>query len=247
MPWPAWGWGQLLKGVAVLAAMLPAPATAYDTVLSKGPHQIAIRPGMGHGGRHAYFQKFKDAPIFPQNRGGMLMRFQVKFHPGFEWGCRGKLGGIFMGPGRASGFKQSERGSSHRIMWDAGGGVHAYVYVPRGSEHMQPPELRQRRRAGQEVWKREFAGAFNKVGVWHTVELGVKLNSVTRNGVPRADGKMMLRVDKLSRMLHDVVWRLYDDISIEHLVMNVFHGGPCRATRNSKLEVRKVTVHTWDG
>lgn len=250
MPWPTWGNAlkALTAGIAVLAAFLPTTNervgdTAHATLLA-GPQEIAIKAGMGHGTRHAYFQKFKEPPVFPQTRGGIIMRFQVKFHPGFEWGCRGKLGGMFMGTGSASAFQQSKRGASHRIMWDAGGGAHAYVYVPKGSEHLQPPELSNRKPAGQEVWLRDFAGKLNKFGVWHTVELGVKLNSV-KNGVPRADGKMMLRIGKLTKMLNKVVWRLYDDVAVEHFVISVFHGGPCKATRYSKLEVRKVGAHAW--
>lgn len=251
MPWPKWQ--NVLKAatavIALLAAFLPATIervgnTAHATLLT-GPRAIAIKAGMGHGAKHAYFQKFKDPPAFPMERGGIRMSFQVKFHRGFEWGCRGKLGGVFMGTTSASAFKQSKRGASHRVMWDSGGGAHAYVYVPKGSEHLQPPELAVRKKAGQDVWVRDFAGKLNKFGVWHTVELGVKLNSV-KNGVPRADGKMMLRIGGLTKSLNKVVWRLYDDVAVEHFVISVFHGGPCRATRYSKLEVRKVSARSWN-
>lgn len=233
--------------LALVSAFLPAMVHVTSdgaSTLLRGPLSVHIRAGMGHGRRHAHFERFDSRAVFPVRRGGLLVSFQVKFHKGFEWGCRGKIGGIFVGTGQASGFRQSKRGASHRVMWDSDGGAHAYVYVPKGSVRLQPPELDQRTADGQSVWLEDFAGALRKPDAWHDVRLGVKLNSV-RNGVPRNDGKMLLRINGLERVLDGVVWRLFDDVAIESFVINVFHGGPCHATRGSTLEIRRVKATSW--
>lgn len=206
------------------------------------PDEVGVRLKAGTGpGRHAFHREFKDEP-FPLKRGAVV-NFDVRFDRGFEWGCRGKVGGLFVGPGNADGGEHSKNGASLRLMWDAGGGAYAYVYVPKGSEQHQPRPLDESRRKGVEVFKEPFKRAL--VGSnWHRVQLGVKLNTFTKNK-PNADGELLLSIDDKQRVLKNVVWRLRDDLAVEQFVLSFFHGGPCRATRTSQAAVRYVNVYSW--
>jgi hypothetical protein len=214
------------------------PPSGGGTMLDRGPINVRIQRGMGAGGRHALHKQWKGSP-FPF-RDGALVGFDVNFAPGYEWGCQGKLGGLFIGTGKASGGVYSSDGASHRIMWDRGGGAHAYVYIPKGTAGRQPSLLSRPGNYGQGVWKRDFAGVF-KPGTWHRVELGVKLNTPGRS-----DGLLLMRIDGISRSLSGVYWRQGSE-PITRFAFGVFHGGPCSAQANSSLQFRNVQVRRWTG
>lgn len=203
--------------------------------------RVTHRPGSGPG-KHAYQRKFDDRP-FPLNR-GCVVTFEAKFDRGFEWGCRGKVGGLKVGPGASDGGDHSRRGASVRLMWDRGGGAYAYVYVPSGTYDQQPSPLDERVRKGQSVFKEDFSRALVGTG-WHTVAIGLKLNTVTRTGKAKADGELFFAIDGKERTLQGVVWRVYDTIKIENFVLGVFHGGGCRAQRTSHSNYRNIRVHSW--
>ncbi len=206
------------------------------------PDELKVRIKAGTGpGRHAFHKEFKGDP-FPLKRGAVV-NFDLRFERGFEWGCRGKIGGLFIGHGEADGGEHSKYGASLRLMWDAGGGAYAYVYVPKGSERHQPSPLDEHNQKGTSVFKNAYKRSL--VGTnWHRIQLGVKLNSFTKNK-PNADGELLLSIDDKQRILRNVMWRLRDDISVEQFALGVFHGGPCRATRTSATAVRDVRVYSW--
>lgn len=204
--------------------------------------ETKVKHSRGTGpGRHALQQSFRGDP-FPLKR-GCLVTFDVKFDPGFEWGCRGKIGGLRVGPGDAGGGEYSRDGASLRVMWDKGGGAYAYVYVPQGTHRMQPDPLAEKKRTGAGLFKEGFEGAFRGEG-WHTVTLGLKLNAV-RGGKPAADGVLLFGVDGSERRLDNVVWRVDDALDVERFVLGVFHGGPCKATRTSFSNYRNIRVYDW--
>ena len=206
------------------------------------PHEIKVRLKAGTGpGRHAFHKEFKGDP-FPLKRGAVV-NFDIRFERGFEWGCRGKVGGLFVGPGEADGGEHSKNGASLRLMWDAGGGAYAYVYVPRGSERSQPQPLDEPRKKGIDVFKDAYKRAL--VGTnWHRIKLGVKLNTFSKNR-PNADGELLLSIDDKQRVLRNVIWRMREDFAVEQFVLSFFHGGPCRATRTSGAAVRDVHMYSW--
>lgn len=197
---------------------------------------VNVRAGTGSGRQHAFDKNYRGRP-FPM-RDGCIARFQINFAPGFEWGCRGKIGGIHIGPGYASGCRFSDNGASHRLMWDAGGGGYAYVYLPLGTFGGQPGPLKTKKNCGMDVWKQEFRGVFQP-GKWHTVELGVKLNTPGRY-----DGTIMMAIDGRRYSLNGVMWRKGNE-TIDSFGVGVFHGGPCSATRNSSLQIQNITVQPW--
>lgn len=173
-------------------------------VLEQGPLDIHIRGGAGAGTGMANFSKNYTGRPFPY-RGNMVLAFDILFHPGFEWSCRGKVGGLYVGTGTASGGNYSPDAASHRLMWEGAGTPFSYVYVPQGSHAQQPPQLGRVSRYGQAVFQQDFQGAL-RTGTWHRVELGVRLNTVGR-----ADGALLLGVDGKTRVLEGVVWRLGTD------------------------------------
>ena len=55
---------------------------------------------------------------------GIVVAFDIYFAPGaWQWSKGGKIGGLFVGPGVASGYRHSDNGASHRIMWQREGGA----------------------------------------------------------------------------------------------------------------------------
>lgn len=240
-PPPVAGGGGGAGGAGVMApragaaAPVPLPSGALIARIENAL-TVNIRPGMGAGAQHALSKKY-GAP-FPLRADGCVVRFEIKFGPPFEFGCKGKVGGIHVGPGASSGGDYSPNGASHRLMWDKGGGAFSYVYIPSGSAGRQPPGLRNPGNYGQNVFRRDFAGVF-RVGQWYIVEIGVKLNTVGRN-----DGALMLSIAGRRRQLNGVVWRL-TNLPIQFFSFNIFHGGPCKATQNSTMNIRNVNVFRW--
>lgn len=209
-------------------------------VLLRDKIHVTHRRGTGPG-NHALWRRFNDAP-FPLHN-GCVMSFDVKFEKGFEWGCRGKIGGLFVGPGEADGGERSKNGASFRVMWSSDGSAYGYVYVPKGSEDLQPPELAHFVIKGHDILKDKYRHAFARPN-WHRVELGLKLNSFSR-GRPNSDGELVLGVGGEKHHLKGVVWRLYEEIGIDAFTLGLFHGGPCKATRTSHSNVRNIVVYPW--
>lgn len=204
---------------------------------------VDVRAGTGAGKQHALNKKFAGSP-FPM-RDAAVAAFDIRFAPGYEWGCQGKIGGLSVGPGESSGGRYSRNGASHRLMWDDGGGAFAYVYIPEGTEGRQPSQLGKNAAYGQGVWKSDFRNAFT-TGKWHHVELGVKLNSMN-GSTPNADGKLMLSIDGKTRVLGGVIWRQIPNLAIEEFGLGIFHGGPCSASKNSSLSIKNLAIHEWKG
>lgn len=178
---------------------------------------------------------------------GLIAKFAVKFNKGFEWGCRGKVGGFFIGPGQSSGKVHSVNGASHRLMWNEGGGAYAYVYVPKGTHELQTGRLRAVLEEGTD-FGRDYMTSIFPIDTWVNVEIGVKLNTMKDKKKPNADGKLWLKVGNKSLYNGAVVWRTRAKYIIERFGFNVFHGGPkrvCDAKRSSSMDIANVQIHKW--
>lgn len=203
---------------------------------------IRVRHARGTGpGRHAMQREFDGKP-FPVRR-SCVAAFEVQFERNFEWGCRGKIGGLKVGPGQADGGVHSWNGASLRVMWDGGGGAYAYVYVPAGSQHRQPAPLNEREKVGTDVFKADFRTAFLGTG-WHRVEIGLLLNTFSK-GKPNADGKLVFSVNGKTRTLNKIIWAMAPEHLVSSFVLGVFHGGGCRATRTSRSNYRNIRLYSW--
>lgn len=206
-----------------------------------GTIDIAVPRGSGTNsstlGRHAYDRSFGGSP-FPISSGGIIVSFDIQFAPGYEWGCRGKIGGVSVGTGDAGGGDFSDNGASARAMWDKDGGSYVYVYVPSGTASRQPAPVRPRGNNGGIVFQQNYRRAF-KTGTWHRVDLGVKLNTPGQY-----DGRLLYAVDGRTSTLNDILWRK-GNYSIGRFFLGVFHGGGCEATRNSSMQVKNIRVYKW--
>lgn len=217
----------------------PAPAggPSTDGGGGKGAVNVNILPGMGNGTTHALHKMYKGRP-FPA-QGGVLASFNIMFHQGFEWGCRGKIGGFVVGTGSASGGKHSSTAASYRMCWNSGGGAFAYVYVPSGTQSRQPPgPLQKSWQFGQLIWEREFARVFT-AGKYSRVEMGIRLNTPGKS-----DGVMMLRVDGRQHTMNGIVWRTGNQ-PVTFFGLGIFHGGPCKATKRSNITITDMSFKPW--
>ena len=135
---------------------------------------------------------------------GAVVCFDVFFDPeAWHWSRGGKLGGLFVGEGAASGGRHTATGSSYRIMWQADGGAISYFYLPKGVP--QPnPALASCHEFGLGLHHATFAGAL-KVGQWNRIQLGVQLNTFA-GGKPAGDGKAMLCVNGVSAVTDRINW-----------------------------------------
>jgi hypothetical protein len=239
------------------------PKTGQDGMLL-AQQTISIRKGMGAGASKAFDKLWK------MNRDdGMVVRFEVNAEK-LEFGCGGKIGGLSVGPGDSGGCKFSENGASLRIMWGRPpGGAFAYIYTPPGALDHQPKEIskasrtskgRRLRKCGAGLFHDTFEKALAGKG-WHTVDLGIKLNRVTRGKDQRAiksgkavylqgntvyrDGVLLFSIDGVDRKLDGVIWRQMPGLPVSMVSFGVFHGGGCVATRDSELGIRKVQRFEW--
>lgn len=213
-------------------------------------HYAVVECGGGLPCHKAFNENFP-LPASITRLQGLVLAFDVRFGHDYEWGCRGKLGGMFIGEGSASAGNYLEHGSSARVMWDGPRpsnaflpGAYGYVYVPKGTERAQPPALQPDSDTGATPFKADFAGMFTTER-WHRVELGVRLNTFDSNNRPRNDGRLMLYVDGREAELGGVIWRVRPGDTFRLVRMSIFHGGGCHATRSSELRLRNLRVHEW--
>lgn len=211
------------------------------TLLDAGPLSVVIKAGSGAGKAKSFSKKYKNLP-----GDGAIVSFSVLFEPGYEWSCRGKVGGISVGPGKSSGCNYSTNGASLRLMWESkkiAPTPFAYVYIPQGSAGQQPEGLRKPPRCGQGLFKNEFQGKLT-TGQWFRCQLGIKLNSP---GQP--NGQLLFAFGRegqalVTKTVNGVLWRKGNE-KIEGLTWNVFHGGGCAATKTSSMKIRDVRVAPW--
>ena len=234
------------------AAPAAKPPAGGGTALERGPVKIPIKRGSGAGSfKNKPSPKYANIP-----KTGAIVTFEVMFDPGYEWGCKGKVGGLSVGTGKSSGCNYSEDGASLRMMWDGDQGdvatPYAYVYVPTGTARKQPPGLQDPPRCGQDLYKfdPDFKGKMRS-GVWYTISLGVKLNTQGERTGPGVedyrlhyDGQLLFSFEGKEKILNGVCWRKTGE-TIQQLHFNVFHGGPCKAQEDSSMQIRNVSVRPW--
>jgi lysophospholipase L1-like esterase len=153
----------------------------------------------------------------------LLLSFEVYFERGWHFSRGGKIGGLFVGHGHASGKRHSPTGSSHRIMWKQDGGAISYIYPP-SDLAQEDPRLRASG-SGIAYFGDAFGSGTLKVGAWNRVDLGLKLNGFAQ-GRPLADGVALLSVNGVTRRVNNIRWRRSPDLLITSVDINTFFGGP---------------------
>lgn len=168
--------------------------------------------------------------------------WDVYFDKGWHFSKGGKIGGLFIGDGSASGYRHCPTASSHRIMWQTGGGAISYIYPP-ADLHQDVPTL-QASGCGVGFFHNTFPEGTLKVGQWNSVVLGVKLNSFT-DGKPNADGVATLEINGKSAALANIRWARSPDLLIKTFDFNTFFGGPDPAVCDCTAYYRNFKVIDW--
>ena len=176
----------------------------------------------------------------PLSDGGYVFGFDVYFPKGYQFARGGKMGGMYMGSGNASGGHHSANASSNRIMWQVDGGVILYIYPPLGAKQPRK-ELQGDPTYGFGALKAEFAKSL-KTG-WNRIEIGTKMNTLT-NGKANADGIGSLTVNGISHDLPNVVWRT-GPWTMGTLVFNEFFGGPDNSPVDQDCMYKNFGVFKW--
>lgn len=174
-------------------------------------------------------------------RHAAVVAFDIFFAPGWHFSKGGKVGGLFVGRGKASGYQHSPTAASHRLMWQKGGGAISYIYPPAELEQADP----QLRADGHGVgfFKDVFPAGTLKVGRWNSVALGVQLNSFDDEGCPRPDGVAYLAINGRTGRKVDIRWARSPDVAtIGCFEVNTFFGGPDPAVVDCQAYLRNFRV-----
>lgn len=177
-------------------------------------------------------------------RKAAVFSFQV-FHPkGFNPARGGKLFGFGIGSGKASGGNHSSNGASHRVMWQSDFGAISYIYPPDGVQQKNP-DLKPHK-YGNGFWGKDFAKALSP-GEWHTIEVGVKLNTFD-GSKPNQDGIAYLCIDGKSRELTNMIWmgKPTKDANITMITGNTFFGGPENSPVEQTCYYKGFKLYEWN-
>ena len=173
----------------------------------------------------------------------VIVSFDAFFAPGWNFSRGGKLAGFHIGHGEASGYRHSDTGASHRLMWQAKGGAISYVYPPSNLPQVDPKLKAEGHGVG--YFQDVFPAGTLKVGKWHTIEIGVKLNSFDDNGKPCADGKGWLSIDGTSAKLANIRWARAPNLLISSFDFGTFFGGPDPSLVDCTAYFRNFKLMEW--
>ena len=173
----------------------------------------------------------------------VVIEFQVYFDKGWHFSRGGKIGGFHIGHGEASGYRHSDTGSSHRIMWQSSGGAISYVYPPSNLRQKLPELVAEGHGCG--FFGDDFPAGALKVGAWNTVRLGVKLNSFEESGKPRADGEALLEINGKAATQGRIRWRRAADLGVSAFEFGTFFGGPNPAVCDCTAFYRNFKLLQW--
>lgn len=174
-----------------------------------------------------------------------VVAFDLFFDPdNWHFSKGGKIGGLFVGPGVASGYRHSEDGSSHRMMWKRDGGAISYVYPPSKLKQADPKLTPTGHGIGY-FGDSVFPAGTLKVGAWNSVEIGLRVNTFDSSGKPNPDGLSMLTINGKSGVLNNVKWAARPDLKIDNFGFHVFSGGPDPAVVDSVLYARNFEIYRW--
>jgi hypothetical protein len=213
----------------------PRPSPSAGSVVLIGKEvRVNLSNKTTSGGGRGFSQKW---PIPSQFKNAVKMSFDINFQPGFSFGNNnhsegGKVGGLHVGSGAASGCRHTDSGSSLRLVWDGGpdkrfkgSGASAYTYIPTSSRGKQPDFVNKEGdpNCGLHLWRKESDNIFSEVGSWYHVVLGIKLNDVGKS-----NGKIYYSITgpkNLTRESDGFMWRTSNYDIREASISSFFGGG----------------------
>ena len=212
----------------------PGPSTDSVVLLGKEVRVNLSNKTTSTGGGRGFLQKW---PIPSQFKNSCKMSFDINFQPGFSFGNNdhsegGKVGGLNVGSGAASGCRHTDSGSSLRLVWDGGpdkrfkgSGASAYTYIPSSTKGKQPDFINKEGNpdCGLTLWRNESDNIFSETGSWYHVILGIKLNDVGKN-----NGKIYYSITgpkNLTKESDGIIWRTSNYDIREASISSFFGGG----------------------
>ena len=212
----------------------PGPSAGSVVLLGNEVRVNLSNKTTSTGGGRGFSQKW---PIPSQFKNACKMSFDINFQPGFSFGNNthsegGKVGGLHVGSGAASGCRHTDSGSSLRLVWDGGpdkrfkgSGASAYTYIPSSSRGKQPDFVNKEGdpNCGLHLWRNESDNIFSEVGSWYHVVLGIKLNDVGKS-----NGKIYYSITgpkNLTKESDGFMWRTSNYTISEASVSSFFGGG----------------------
>lgn len=173
----------------------------------------------------------------------VTLAYRVRFADNFQWSSGGKLPGLFIGRGSASGGDHSADGASCRLMWLERGKVVAYVYVPRGAKQSAEylREAKRNTRYGDSLFHAAQLVLRKGADEWNDIVLRVKLNGF-EDGAPRADGTLTISVNGRAATVGGVVWRRRPEVKVEHIAVTTFFGGSWKSPVDTYAEFTDFSV-----
>jgi len=216
-------------------APAPKPSPSAGSVVLIGKEvRVNLSNKTTAGGGRGFSQKW---PVPSQFQNAVKMSFDINFQPGFSFGNNnhsegGKVGGLHVGKGAASGCRHTRDGSSLRLVWDGGpdkrfkgSGASAYTYLPVGTKGKQPAFIEKdgSPNCGFHFWRKESDNIFSATGSWYNVVLGIQLNDVGKN-----NGKIYYEIKGPKSFRAEeggVIWRERNDMNIREASISSFFGG----------------------
>lgn len=187
-----------------------------------------------------------------------VFEYDVFFERGWPWSRGGKMHGLAVGHGVASGGRRSATSASFRVMWQPEGGAIAYLYLPyklrqddayykytgqgRKDDHTRGDGTGVE--FGTGLFRREFEGVF-RVGEWNHVEVGIKLNSFDAKGNPRPDGTASLVINGNLASFDKIKWRGKRGLQVESAEFTTFAGGPDPAWADGWQYFKGFGLRQW--
>jgi len=160
--------------------------------------------------------------VDPKHDGMAAASWDVWYPENFDFAKGGKFGGFTIGYGHSSGYRHSDTGSSHRVMWTAEGGVISYIYPPSNLPQEDPTLLSEGH--GISYFEDNFKNILKK-GTWNTITVGVKMNTF-KDGVPNPDGCALVVANGKRMEKCDIRWSMAPRLKIRSFDWNTFFGGP---------------------
>ncbi|MGN6607613.1 MAG: polysaccharide lyase [Jatrophihabitans sp.] len=173
----------------------------------------------------------------PRALDGASIQYDIRFDPGFDWGLGGKLpglGGAAPGvtPGTAGGCAGGNSGAwSGRDMWITPA---SYPGVSASNELIgYTYDFAKQASCGDNL----DTGRSISAGVWHTIKMYYRMNTVTADGTARADGVLKMWLDgALIKDLENFRYRDNTGLHINYLYWEIFRGGDTMAWASPRTD-----------
>jgi hypothetical protein len=196
--------------------------------------KVSYQGGQRGGGSTDTNVKLSPSPFFPAEEVWFGFKWWVPTDYPWRKGqvekIGGKIIGLFIGTGDASGGNYSTTGASFRLTWGENGELHAYVYPqvrqaagasPGAAALDQSPEV-------QAVWQvtgkgtslfKGRSGMYMKTGAWNDISMYARLNTPgQKNGI------LKFSLNGVSKQLTTYRYR-YDNAKINNVTIHSFFGG----------------------